>query len=268
MKKKTVLESIEPEIVSRMVSRREAMAKVARLGSAAASAPVALGVIAGETFGQGGNLPQQIVDVLNFALTLEEKETEFYRLSLARPDLIPRGDRRIFEQVGRNEAAHVRLLRNVLGSQAIPKPNFDHTGGGLFADVFTNYQTFLAASQVSEETGVRAYKGQATNLMSNKAILETALRIHSVEARHVAVIRRLRVFRRVRLQKSWITANSRGSLPAALQAVYDGEENSTQGGINMAQRLIGVPVSAVTEAFDEPLTREQVLAIIRPFIRS
>ncbi len=260
MEKKTVLQNLDPEIVSRMISRREAIMKVGKLGAAAASAPVALGVIAGETFGQGGNLPQQIVDVLNFALTLEEREAELYYMALDSRNLIPRGDRKIFQRVGRNETAHVRLLRVVLGDRAIPKPTFDQTGGGLFPDVFTNYQTFTAVSQVSEETGVRAYKGQATNLMSNDTILETALRIHSVEARHVSEIRRLRG------QKGWITGDSRGNLPASTQASYDGEDNTTQGGANLAG-LPGVPASAVTEAFDEPLTREEVLAIVRPFIR-
>jgi rubrerythrin len=260
MEKKTILQSLDPDIVSRMVSRREAILKVGKLGIAAASAPVALGVIATDTFGQAGNLPQQIVDVLNFALTLEEREAEMYDMALDARNLIPRTDRKVFQRVGRNEKAHVRLLRVVLGGRAIPKPAFDHTGGGMFPDIFTNYQTFTAVSQMSEETGVRAYKGQATNLMSNDMILETALRIHSVEARHVSEIRRLRG------QKGWITGNSRGNLPAAAQPTYDGEDNMMQGGADLSS-LPGVPRTAISEAFDEPLTREEVLAIVRPFIR-
>jgi len=260
---KTILAGLEPELVGRLVSRRDAIAKAGKIGLAVASAPVALGALASTTFGQGGALPQVIVDVLNFALLLEENETEFYRTALRSRNLVPRTDRKVFERIFKNEDAHVKLLRTVLGDKAIPKPTFDHTGGGLYPDVFSNYQTFTGVSQSFEETGVRAYKGQAGNLMSNDKILETALQIHSVEARHVSEIRR------VRGQKGWITDSSRGNLPASAQPTYDGEDNTTHGGANLATLNIpGISQAAITEAFDEPLTKEQVTAIVRPFIRS
>ena len=261
MKNKTILDGLDPELVGRMVSRRDAITKGMKVGAAVASAPVALGMMAGETFGQGAALPAQIVEVLNFALLLEMREDDLYTTANKTRGLIPASDRKIFERVGKNEAAHVKLLRAVLGSQAIQKPAFDQTGGGLFPDIFSNYQTFTAVSQVSEETGVRAYKGQAGNLMSNDKLLTTALQIHSVEARHVSEIRRIRG------QKGWITGDSRGNLPASVQATYDGEGNMTQGGADLST-LAGVPQSAISEAFDEPLTREEVMAIVRPFIRS
>jgi hypothetical protein len=47
-------------------------------------------------------------------------------------------------------------------------------------------------SQTLEETGVAAYKGQAPHLTGGGALLTTALRIHSVEARHAAEVRRVR----------------------------------------------------------------------------
>ncbi len=263
MKQKTILATLEPEVVERLVSRREAVISAGKLGLALASAPVALGALASNAFGQGSALPQQIVDVLNFALLLEENETEFYRTALRTRNLVPRSDRKVFERIFKNEDAHVKLLRTVLGDKAIPKPTFDHTGGGTYPDVFTNYQTFTGVSQSFEETGVRAYKGQAGNLMSNDKILTTALQIHSVEARHVSEIRRLRG------QKGWITGDSRGNLPASAQPTYDGEGNTTQGGVNLANAGIpGVSQAAITEAFDEPLTKEEVTAIVRPFVRS
>lgn len=257
MNDKNVFSELDADLVARMNERADA-GKVSKLGVVAASAPLALGVMASTAFGQA--LPQQIVDVLNFALTLELFETEFYTTALARKNLIPKATETVFKQIRKNEAAHVKLLQTVLGSRAIQKPTFDYTAGGMFADVFSNYQTFLALSQTFEETGVRAYKGQATNLMSNKNILQTALQIHSVEARHVSEIRRIRG------EKGWISLDSRGSLPAASQPTYNGENNVTQGGVNLAERA-GVSGTAVTEAFDEPLTREDVLAIVRPFLR-
>jgi hypothetical protein len=71
------------------------------------------------------------------------------------------------------------------------KPTFDFTVGGAF-DPFNNYTQFLALSQAFEDTGVRAYKGQATNLISTPDLLTAALQIHSVEARHASEVRRLR----------------------------------------------------------------------------
>lgn len=257
----TIFSSLEPEISRRLVSRRDALLRAGKLTFGGLSAPLAVGITANEAFGQGAALPQQIVDVLNFALTLEELEAEFYRLGNDARNLIPRETRKVFDTLEDHEQAHVKLLRTVLGSRAVAKPTFDFTAGGTFPDVFTNYQTFLALSQAFEDTGVRAYKGQATNLMQNGSILETALRIHSVEARHAAEVRRIRG------EKGWITGSSRGSLPAAAQPVYAGEENTVQGGIDFAGAG-GTPPSAASETFDEPLTRDEVLAIARLFIRS
>ena len=52
-------------------------------------------------------------------------------------------------------------LRLALDVDAVAKPQFDFTAGGRFGDVFSNFNTFLALSQAFEDTGVRAYKGQA-----------------------------------------------------------------------------------------------------------
>ncbi len=251
---------LDPELVDHMTSNRDNVWQAVKTTAILTSVPITMGALAGVTFGQGGGLPQQIVDVLNFALTLEYLEDEFYRTGVSTSGLIPDDARTIFEQISKHETAHVNLLQGVLGASAIPKPQFDFTAASLFPDVFSNFLTFAALSQTFEDTGVRAYKGQATNLMSNDEILTTALRIHSVEARHAAEVRRLRG------EKGWITGASRGSLPAATQPSYDGEDNTVQLGIDLAGANLGVPASAITEAFDEPLTREQVLAIADPFI--
>ena len=209
------MSGIEPEIGEKLISRREVLLRAGKLGIVALSAPLAVGVLAHGTFGQNSALPAQIVDVLNFALTLEELESEFYNLGNKAGKLIPKNTEKVFDTLRSHEEAHVKLLRSVLGGKAVAKPRFDFTAGGTFPDVFTNYQTFLALSQAFEDTGVRAYKGQATNLMANGAILQTALQIHLVEARHAAMIRRIRG------EKEWITGNSRGTLPAAAQPIDD-----------------------------------------------
>jgi hypothetical protein len=74
----------------------------------------------------------------------------------------------------------------------IDNDKFDYTAQGEHPDVFRNYRTFLAVAQDFEETGVSAYKGQAPKLMGADPILSIALRIHSVQARHAAIVRRVR----------------------------------------------------------------------------
>ena len=201
---------------------------------------------------------ETIPQVLNYALTLEYLEDEFYRTALEKSSLIPADRKAIFQQISKHEASHVAFLKTALGSLSatpVAKPTFDFTAGGAYADVFSNYQTFLALSQAFEDTGVRAYKGRAAELMSSDAVLTAALQIHSVEARHASMVRRLRA------EKGWITGNNASGLPAA---IYAGEDNVTQGGANVTS--LGYSADIVTQAFDEPLTPENVLAIANLFI--
>ncbi len=126
---------------------------------------------------------------------MEELEHEFYVQALAARGLIPASDRAVFEQISKHEGAHVTFLTTGLtgiGGAPQPAPKFDFAGGGKYRGVFSNYRTFLELSQTFEDTGVKAYKGQAANLITSPTLLTAALRIHSVEARHAAEIRRLR----------------------------------------------------------------------------
>jgi hypothetical protein len=252
IKKTTILESLDPELTERVLSRRGAVARTGKMAGALAiaSMPVAFGLLARNAFAQGTALPADILDVLNFALTLEYLEDEFYRTGV-NSGVIPSGDLPIFQTISAHETAHVALLTSAIssgGGTPVAKPTFDFTAGGSFPDPFSDYPTFQALSQGFEDTGVRAYKGQAGNLMANDAILTTALQIHSVEARHASAVRRLRG------EKGWITGNQT-TLPAAAAAIYAGEETGE-----------GVTTVASAEAFDEPLSRDDVEAIAGLFI--
>ena len=262
---KRLLDSLDPEIGARLAAREAALAEGAarssrlRAGLAMASVPVALAAVASDVFAQGG-LPGVVVDVLNFALTLEHLESEFYVTGVGTAGLLPDDVRPSFDQIRKHEVAHVAFLQGVLGGRAAGKPTFDFTGGGgsgkgPFADVFSNAATFSAVAQAFEDTGVRAYKGQAANLMGEKKVLRAALQIHSVEARHAAHVRRLRH------QKGWIVRSSRGDLPPGTQGTYDGEDNRFHFILARPSGAAGM-----TDAFDETLTRGQVLDIVKPFL--
>ncbi len=262
MKYSTIFGGLDPELTEQIVTRRNAVARSGKLAGALAiaSMPVAFGLFARKAFAQG-TLPAEIVDVLNFALTLEYLEDEFYRMGLDADTggVLDLGDTRtIFEQISKHETAHVALLQGALGADAVDSPTFDFTAGGTFADVFTNPATFITLAQGFEDTGVRAYKGQAGNLISNDGILTTALQIHSVEARHASMVRRLS---QSPAEKGWITLAS-NTVPE-LDPVYAGEEITTQAGVDLT--AFG-SAEAASEAFDEPLAREDVEAIAGLFI--
>jgi hypothetical protein len=273
MSNESILGGLDPEVLDVTASRREALRGAGRwgMGLALASVPLGLAALARGAFAQSGP-PQAVVDVLNFALTLEELEAEFYVLGMNASGLIPAADRQIFGTIRDHEVAHVQFLRNALGSAAVAKPTFDFTAGGMFTP-FSNYDQFKALAQAFEDTGVRAYKGQAAVLLQTPGILRAALTIHSVEARHASEVRRLRGnFTDQEPQQGWITLNLRGTdMPAATQPVYDGEENITQAGVNISTlpgAATGSTIGAnqASESFDETLTKQQVLQIVDAFI--
>ena len=127
-----------------------------------------------------GAVPKNDVAILNFALTLEYLEAEFYTQA-ARSGFGGK-PRQFARVVGAHERAHVAFLRKALGSAAVAKPKFDFKG------TTTDAGKFLATAKVLEDTGVMAYAGQGPRLKT-KALVAAALSIHSVEARHAAWVR-------------------------------------------------------------------------------
>lgn len=253
------IEKVDGEVFERLdhISRRGMFSSFSRK-AAAAAVPVMVAGMLNKAYATTSGA----IDVLNFALTLEYLENEFYKKAVSTVNLIPPTDQAVFAQISKHETQHVNFLLGALGTKAVAKPNFDFTYKGAFADVFSNYKTFAIVSHALEDTGVRAYKGQAGNLMTaeDKPLLQYALQIHSIEARHAAVVRRLLDTRGfVPGAKAWITLAQ--GFPAP---VYAGDDNLTQGGVNL-KGLAGKSDAAISEAFDEPLTKEAVLAIAGPF---
>lgn len=188
----TILDGIDPDLTARLTSRRMLVKAAAGLGALAVSPALMTAASTDADALLGFLLPRQIIDVLNFALTLEHLEARFYSAALNSPGLIPDEYRTVFSTISTHESQHVFALTTVLSLAAKPSPEFDFTAGGRYSDVFTNFRTFSKLSQTFEDLGVAAYKGQAGNLMSDPTILTTALRIHSIEARHAAEVRRVR----------------------------------------------------------------------------
>ena len=303
----TLLGAIEPDVAEGLVSRRAAIAKGARTSGAVTAAlmlgsiPVALAALSREAHAQGTPTVQSVID---FALILEIFENEFYKAVLGTSSstaqnnafatvraLIPAAAVPTFQQIQKHEAAHVAFLTaaGAQNSLNLTATSFDFTGNrggsaGPFARAATELAFLLLVAQAAEDTGVRAYKGQAGNLMSDSATLEAALRIHSVEARHAAKIRRLRRANGApNVVKYSGTVSGQGSaaagasnitsppaaVVAALDLIYASEATLTQGGVDIDDDT-GLPSNvnielAASEAFDEPLTKDQVRTIVQPF---
>lgn len=251
-------------------SRREAFKKMGNFSKKLSMAAIPAGVLAALPKVALAQESPSVVDVLNYALTLEHLEYNFYQMGVD-SGVVAAGDMAVIEQIRKHEEAHVAFLQevitNVLMGTPVEAPTFDFTAGGTFADVFSNPATFMALAQAFEDTGVRAYKGQAGNLMAAASsptmntVLTAALSIHGVEARHASQIRRMRML------KGWITqAQAIEGVPAT-QPIYAGEDNVVQGGVDVTT-LTDVGPDAVTEAYDEPLTMEDVLGVASLFIVS
>lgn len=257
----------DDQFFTKMTSRSEGISSIANFGKKAALASIPLGLgsfmatsAKAETTAAPSFAPASaLTDALKLALTLEYLEDEYYREGLNKAGLIPAGDKVVFQQISKHETAHVAFLKATLVSLGITpdaKPMFDFTVGGAF-DPFNNYMQFMILAQAFEDTGVRAYKGQAGNVASNKGVLQAALQIHSVEARHASQVRRMRA------NKGWIELKDGGNMPAATDAVYAGEENIIQAGFNTST-LFGA--AAGSASFDEILTGSDAAAIAGLFI--
>lgn len=279
------IEKVDPEVYEKLDTRRKVMKGFANLSGklALAAIPVALGSMFTKAYGQTSTT---VNDVLNFALTLEYLEAEFYTNIVGSPGYLtaPAAAQGALTKIRNDENAHVAFLKTVLGSAAVAKPNFDFTGnksasgGGPFTGYLANYAVQLAMAQTFEDTGVRAYKGQAGFLQSNRTVLTAALQIHSVEARHASHIRQMRrgldaaIPASQKPLKPWITLNYSGiEFPPAqanINLSYAGEEITSQAGVNIVG--IGgnafIDAKAASESFDEPLTKAQILQIVDPFI--
>lgn len=160
--------------------RKGALAGTAALsGGAILSALLPSAALAGarppSSFGSGD------IGILNFALTLEYLESSFYNEATSAGRITDPPLVHLLRTVTKDENAHVKLLKSVLGRAAIKKPKFNFHG------IPSDQSKFAATTYVLENTGVHAYLGQAPNIVAAKVLL-TAASIVTVEARHSGAI--------------------------------------------------------------------------------
>ena len=202
--------SIIPEVIAAATNRRSFMKKIG-------VATAAVGALSA-----GGALPAEAqtsteIEILNFALNLEYLESEFYTYALTGSSIEALGigvdgeangvnppsggytqggalvdftnnsvfTKPIAQQIARDERAHVVLLRSVLGSAKIAKPNINLNALGFG---FGSMAEFLKLARIFEDIGVSAYAGAASSLKT-PVVLNYAARILATEAEHVASIR-------------------------------------------------------------------------------
>jgi hypothetical protein len=121
------------------------------------------------------------LDIVNFALTLEYLETDFYAKALKLG--LSSDVKKLAQLIHDDEAQHVDALTATakkLGGKPAPKPTFTFP--------ISDERSFLKLAQTLEDTGVGAYNGAAPSIQS-KDVLGAAGSIVQVEARHAAAIR-------------------------------------------------------------------------------
>lgn len=171
---------------------------------------------------------QSDIDILNYALTLEKLEAEFYihgqemfteqefeRTDIAElfaADTLQFSTYNFFDAIRNHEQAHVDVL-----TETIEDLGGEPVSGLEFEFPFETANEYVGLARTFENLGVAAYAGVAPQI-ENDELLAAALSIHSVEARHA-------------------------------------------GYLNLLNTTIPFP-----DAFDEPLTREAVLEAASQFI--
>jgi hypothetical protein len=145
------------------------------------------------------------VDILNYALTLERLEANFYTEGLKRFSPTDFTNSQFSQNLGNpnglfgdsvtgdafsylllirdHEQTHVQtLIRTITSLGGTPKP------ACTYNFTYTTIDDFLAIAKVLEDTGVSAYDG-AVNLIKSPALVTAAATIATVEGRHASYLR-------------------------------------------------------------------------------
>ena len=175
-------------------SSRKSFLKLVGGAGAASAFAVFLAACGGEeeeSTAAGGQTPAEQkmpgggdLAIVQYALTLEHLETDFYNAVLDSGVVKNKQLGETAKLIRDAEQAHVDTLMGVVkdlgGTPKRPKTNFDAVLEG-------GEQMVLETAATVENLGAAAYLGQAPRIQS-KEILAAALSIHSVEARHASAL--------------------------------------------------------------------------------
>ena len=129
-------------------------------------------------FGEGD------VGILNYALTLEYLEAGFYA-AVADSGMFKGADLELIKVIGGHEQEHVDALVATLEKMG-EKPAMEPEASFPLDDPMT----ILTTAAEVENLGAAAYLGQAAAI-EDEEVLAAALAIHTVEARHAALLNTL-----------------------------------------------------------------------------
>ena len=139
----------------------------------------------GSSGGGGGKASKGDLAIVNYALTLEYLEADFYQQVLDSGEVKDKKVGEVAMEISENEQEHVAALKATveqLGGTPAKKPQTN------FEDVLAGGEKMILETAAAvENLGAAAYLGQAGNIKSPE-ILAAALSIHTVEARHAAVL--------------------------------------------------------------------------------
>jgi len=135
------------------------------------------------TMKSGGSTKGDLA-IVQYALTLEHIETDFYNAVIDSGVVKDQALAETAKMIRDNEQEHVDALtatvKKLGGTPKPPKTNFDAVLEG-------GEKMVLETAATVENLGAAAYLGQAGRIKS-KEILAAALSIHTIEARHAAAL--------------------------------------------------------------------------------
>ena len=129
------------------------------------------------------------IDVLNYALGLEDFEAALYK-ALIGTNLLMGMEAQYLTTFGAQEQTHADTLRGTiskLGGTPVPqRTSYNFAAAGPI----TTRDQLVAVLAMVEDVGASAYLG-AAGFLQNKDLLTAALTIHAVEGEHASIFRDL-----------------------------------------------------------------------------
>lgn len=257
------LADIKQEQLEDKSSRRSILKKV---GAKVAVAAIPLGAATLAPSSAKAQSKETLINVLNYLLKLEYINARFYDQSLngSNAVAIPEQLREQVTAVQTHVTAHIQMLKDmilVLGGTAdtIDDSKIDLTGGegegsGPFRNAFNTLADYLVLMTYLSDASTRIYKGQITEVLSDKDVIRVIANIHTVKARHATLARYMRSFYGPESALPWITKNNSDTVNAGAQRAYAGEGEVEQAGISIVG-INGYDIrqNHATQAFDEPI---------------